>query len=170
VTLRSPADAYVRDGSFAGTNFGQAADLQVKNVTALGYSRESYLRFDLTGVGSADQITSAQVRVFGRKLDTIVSAVTVGLYAVSPQGWTEPGVTWDTRPAAGAAPLATTTLTGSAGAVRVFDVTAYLKQQKAAGATSVAFALRAASAGEGWVGFNSDEASANPPQLVVGQT
>ena len=167
VTLRSPADGYVRDGSHANTNFGQAGDLQVKNVTAPGWSREGYVRFDLTGVSSADQITSAQVRLFGRKLDTVASSVTVGLYAVTAQNWTESGLTWNTRPAAAATPVATKTLTSTTAAWHVFDVTGFLKQQKAAGAVSVAFALRAPTVSEGWAGFNSDEAPGNRPELLV---
>jgi rhamnogalacturonyl hydrolase YesR len=157
----------VRDGSHSGSNFAQAGDLQVKQVAAPGYTRESYLRFDLTGVGSADQISSAVVRLFGRKLDAVAPRVTVGLYPVSNAAWSEPGLTWNTRPAAGAAPVATVAISSTAGAVHTFDVSQYLKQQKAAGATAVAFALKATTAGEGWAGFNSDEAPSNRPALVV---
>jgi hypothetical protein len=48
-------------------------------------------------------------------------------------------------------------------------VTQDLRQQKAAGATVVGLALRAPSSGEGWAGFNSDEAPGNRPELVVAQ-
>src|SRR5206468_1961969 len=45
LTLVATADAYVRDGSYAAQNFGQGMSLEVKNVGAPGYSRESYLLF-----------------------------------------------------------------------------------------------------------------------------
>jgi hypothetical protein len=170
VTLRSPADAYVRDGSFANTNFGQAVEMQVKNVTAPGWSREAYLRFDLTGVASADRITSAFVRVFGRQLDQFETTVKVGIYPVSPAGWTESGLTWNNRPAPTAAPLMIGDVAGGSYSLYQFNVTEYLRQQKAAGATSVAFALRAPIVSEGWAGFVSDEASAQRPELHVEQT
>ena len=49
VTLRAPADAYVRDGSYAGTNFGGSAELVAKKSTNAGNSREVYIKFDTTG-------------------------------------------------------------------------------------------------------------------------
>jgi hypothetical protein len=166
VTLRSPADAYVRDGSHAGTNFGQTQDLQVKNVNAPGWSREAYLRFDLAGVPSADQINSAFVQVVGRQRDNVVSGVPVGLYAVSPAGWTESGLTWNNRPSPTGGPLMTANIiTGEL--TYLFNVTEYLRQQKAAGATAVAFALRATEVSEGWASFYSDEAGSNRPELVI---
>jgi hyaluronate lyase len=167
VTLRSPADAYVRDGSHSDTNFGQAGDLQVKTVSAPGWSRESYVRFDLAGVNFSEGIDSATLRLFGSKRDTIEPSVTVSVYGLADQGWTEPGLTWDTRPAAGAAPVASRVITSGTATYHEFDVTEYLRQQQAAGATSVAFALRAPTVSEGWAVFNSDEAASNRPELVV---
>jgi hypothetical protein len=66
--------------------------------------------------------------------------------------------------------VATRTVSGTTGTWYEFDVTNYLKQQKAAGATFVAFALRAPTVSEGWAGFNSDEAASNRPELLVAQT
>src|SRR5262249_22701789 len=43
------SDAAVRDGSHAGENFGAAPQLVVKNSIP-GYSWETFLRFDLTGL------------------------------------------------------------------------------------------------------------------------
>ncbi len=167
--LRAAADNHVRDGSHATTNFGSNTNMEVKWVGAPGYSRETYLRFDLTGVGPDSGITSATVRLFGRKLDTLVPSMTVGLHSVANPDWNESTLTWNTRPAAAASPLATRSIAGTAGAWYEFDITDFLKQQKAAGATSVAFAVRAQSISEGWAGFVSDEAAANRPELVVAQ-
>jgi rhamnogalacturonyl hydrolase YesR len=169
VVLRPPADGYVRDGTYAAQNFGQAAVLEVKKVSAPGYSRESYVRFDLSGVGAAADITSAKVRLFGRMLNTASPSMAVGLYPVASASWGEAALTWNTRPAAGATPAATVTVSGTAGKWYEFDVTSYLKQQKAAGAASVAFALKGPVVVDAWAGFSSDEAAANPPQLVVTQ-
>jgi hypothetical protein len=48
-----------------------------------------------------------------------------------------------------------------------YDVTAYLKQQKAAGAAAAGFALNATAFTTSWAAFASDQAMANRPELVV---
>ena len=66
VTLAPVADAYVRDGSYARTNFGSAAQLQLKQAGA-GWYREGVLRFDLSRVRT---VSSAKLRLF----DTLLEA------------------------------------------------------------------------------------------------
>ncbi|HTK78127.1 MAG TPA: DNRLRE domain-containing protein, partial [Gemmataceae bacterium] len=170
VTLADAADAHVRDGSYATQNFGQATTLEVKNSATSGYRRQSFVRFDLTGVGSADDITSAKVRLFGRMLSADAASLPVGIYSVADTTWSENAITSNTAPAAGASPLTTQTVDGTTGAWYEFDVTIYLKAQKAGGATAVAFALKSTITSEGYAGFNSDEAASNKPQLVVTST
>jgi endoglucanase len=171
VTVRAAADSHVRDGSYATTNFGTSQTMEVKRVNAPGYSRETYLRFDLTGVGAPSSITSARLRLFGRMLNTAAPSVQVGLFAVAPEEpqWSEAGLTWNNRPVSASFPLATATVSATTGQYYEFDLTTYLRDQKTAGATAAIFALKATAVGEGWAGFTSDEASANRPELVVGQ-
>jgi hypothetical protein len=57
--LSAVADAYVRNGSFAGTNLGTTADLVVK-TDALGWTQHSYVKFDLGGISGA--ITNVKLR------------------------------------------------------------------------------------------------------------
>ena len=126
------------------------------------------MRFDLTQVKSASQITSAKVRLFGR-LNTAGAGVNVGLFALTGGGWTENGVTWNNKPASSSTPLGPTRTVGStAWGWYDFDVTAYLKQRKAAGATSVDLAVKATNYTATHFAFASDEAIAsNRPALVV---
>ena len=133
LTLPSAADAYVQDGSSAGQNFGQTASMLVKNVGIAGFDRRSFVRFDLTGVAAADQITSAKVRLFGNLLNTAVTGMPVGLYSVANTTWSETALTWTNQPAAGATPIATKTVTGTTGAWYEFDVTNYLKRRRPPG-------------------------------------
>jgi hypothetical protein len=165
VSLRSPADAHVRDGTYAGTNFGTAAALEVRKSSIAGQQREAYLRFDLTTVPSAGRITSAVVRLYGKL--SAAGSVPVGLYPVASGTWTEGGVKWSAKPAAGATALGTKTVASTTAAWVEYDVTAYLKQQKAAGATTFNLALKATAYTTPWASFNSDEAAANRPALVV---
>src|SRR5262245_13779769 len=57
------ADAYVRDGSYANTNYGKVANLRVKTASS-NYNRWAYLRFDLGGVTGS--VTLVKLRLFGR--------------------------------------------------------------------------------------------------------
>ena len=52
VTRNAIADAYVRSGNDDDNNFGNVDQLIVKNAGG-NYGRESYLRFDLTGIGTS---------------------------------------------------------------------------------------------------------------------
>ena len=167
LTLSDAADAHVRDGTYAGQNFGQAATLEVKNSLTTSYRRRAFVRFSLSGIKSASAITSAKVRLFGKLLSADVASLPVGLYAVTNTTWTEGGLTWNTAPTTAATPLVTKTVSGTTGTWYEFDVMNYLKQQKAAGATAVTFVLKATLTSEGYAGFNSDEAASNRPQLVV---
>ena len=48
-------------------------------------------------------------------------------------------------------------------------MTSYLRQQRAAGAAAVSFALAGTAASQGYASLNSDEAAADGPKLVVTQ-
>jgi hypothetical protein len=160
-TLSAQADAYVRDGASAAQNFGTASELMVKTEAA-GWNRHSYLKFDLSSIGSS--ITSARLRLFG-SVDTS-EQVAVAAYGVSNTSWSESTLTWNNKPAAGTSALATVTVSGSADAWFEWDVTAYVKAEKAAGRNVVTLALIAPSTNSTPPSFDSREAS-NGPQLAV---
>jgi hypothetical protein len=160
--LRASADAHVRDGSFASTNYGAATSLEIKKSTT-GYNRESYLRFDLSSTGP---VGTAKLRLYGGLESATAPALTVAAYSVANTTWTEGGITWNNKPASGATLLASVPVSGAPG-WREWDVSSYVGQQKAAGATSVSFVLRATASSDPRVLLNSDEAASNRPQLVL---
>ncbi|MFC0182046.1 hypothetical protein ACFFJX_05550 [Pseudarcicella hirudinis] len=45
-SIQTSADSYVKDGSYAGTNYGTGTFLEVKK-DGVGYQREAYVKFDL---------------------------------------------------------------------------------------------------------------------------
>ncbi|NUT36878.1 MAG: polysaccharide lyase 8 family protein [Hamadaea sp.] len=123
-TLAPVADAYVRDGSYAATNYGADTSLVVKNDNA-GYARRSFLKFDLSGLAVAPR--RAVLWVYGETADSAGTHATVSAYAVADDSWTESGVTWNSQPALGAV-LAS----GPIGDVKDWiplDVTAYAQAQ-----------------------------------------
>ncbi|HSV14208.1 MAG TPA: DNRLRE domain-containing protein, partial [Tepidisphaeraceae bacterium] len=94
--LTPVADAYVRDGSSANTNFGSATDLETKKDSAAnsGNNRDGYLKFDLTSIATAP--AGATVRLMpiqvGAQLPETADFVTT-------DSWTESGITWNNKPA-----------------------------------------------------------------------
>ena len=94
------ADATVRGGASAGLNFGTTADLSVKNDTAAAQDndREAFLRFDLNG------LPGAPTNAFLRLLPTSVPGTfTHSVGPVTSDAWGETSISWNNKPAAGAA-------------------------------------------------------------------
>ncbi|MDQ3440409.1 MAG: DNRLRE domain-containing protein [Planctomycetota bacterium] len=167
VSLAPRFDAYVRDGSFAGQNFGSDGTLVVKKSANAGNSRESYIKWDLTDtpVGPGQVV---KLRVWGRLSDTTNDNLAVGLFAVSDTTWGETTLTWNNKPASAPTALATKTISGTTLKLYEFDVTTHVQNEKAAGRNGIGFALKRSATSDTQVWFNSDEAAANRPVLFVG--
>jgi hypothetical protein len=164
ITLGPTADAYVRDGSSASTNFGTATTLQTKNTTQAGNNRISFLKFSLASV--APDVTRAVLRIYGNRT-TVIDANTTGVRSVANNSWTETGVTWNNKPAIGTFNEGHSFPLGTTPQYWEYDITDYVRAQRAAGTTlSVALNMDAVIT-DGPDTFNSREASTNKPQLVV---
>ncbi len=96
------ADACVRDGAYSGSNFGSDAYLAVK-LGGAGFSRESYLKFNLAGIPGAVTDSTLQLTPLAASLPG-VQAVS----AVTNNSWIESALAWTNRPSSGPA-LATWT-------------------------------------------------------------
>jgi hypothetical protein len=163
--LAATDDAYVRDGSaYATTNFGQSGELQVKTGTLAGYRRESLLKFNLSGVTS---MSSVKLRLFGRLSDTSTSNIQTAVYKASSSAWTENGVTWNTKPGVSGSALGTFTVNDSTARWYELDITAWAQAEKASGRNVLAFVLRNLTNTGNYTVFNSSEAAANRPELLI---
>lgn len=156
------ADAFVRDGTHAATNFGTLTALEVKDSTVAGYSRRSYLRFNLAGIGS---VATATLRVYGRNSQDS-SVVPMKVFGTSTTAWSETGVTWSNAPAVNATPVGSVDVGPTAQYYSV-DVTSLVSAQVAAGATSVTVALATNLDEDRTISLNSRESTTNRPQLVI---
>jgi len=168
--LSPTADAYVRDGSSASTNFGTATTLQSQSSATTGDNRQSYLKFDLTTIAG---INKATVRLYGSLSDATGSNVPAGIYSVATTTWVESGsgsITWNNKPATGASPLSTTVITDNVPHWYEFDVTSYLQAEKAAGRNIVSLAVKNTAQSSPFASFNSREATSNQPQLLLWST
>jgi len=163
-TLSAIADAYVRDGSFASTNYGTASELVTK-TSAPGYQRVTYLKFDLTSIST---ITNAKLRLFGKLSASTTGGIATGVYAASATpAWTESSLTWNARPLPTGSALATRTISDTTARWYEWDLTSYLKQQKALGKSSVTLILKNPASTANYCTFNSRQAASNGPQLVI---
>jgi O-glycosyl hydrolase len=160
-TIPITTAAYVRGGASANTNFGAAADLVVKRSGSAGNVRETYLQFDLSAVST---ITTAKLRLFGGL--TTSGSVQVNVYSAG-NGWSEGGITYNSRPSTGTGVLTSKTLTSATKAWHEFDLTTYLKSEKAAGRNVVAIAIKAPNITDPQALFNSDDAASNRPEVVI---
>jgi autotransporter-associated beta strand protein len=97
IILNPVADTYVMGGVNASTNFGTASTLVTKDDTSADFDRETFLRWDLSGVSG--KIVDAKVRLAG---------VTTGQTGnescatfVSSDTWGETTVNYTDKPASG---------------------------------------------------------------------
>ncbi|WP_018611218.1 DUF7594 domain-containing protein [Segetibacter koreensis] len=160
-TLSPVADAFVRNGSYASTNYGSDTSLIVKSATSSGYSRSSYLKFSLN---TLTNISSAKIRIYGRNTDN-TSSITISAYSIDNDSWSESTISYNNAPATTSAALSSAGVTDQ-GKYYEFDVTNYVKAQFA-GDKIVSFLIKDASTQNKNIVFNSKENLNNTPQLVV---
>jgi glucose/arabinose dehydrogenase len=171
VIIRNPAaDAYVRSGTSASTNFGTATVLEAKHTNTTTTKRNAFLRFSLSGVAAT--VTSAKLRLYG---NAVTSAKATSVHSVADVTWIESGtggITWNypTTDAGGPAtspnPLSTQTV-GTTATFTEWDVTAYVQQQRTAGATAVTLGVKSGVlSDEGPSTFHSREGT-NKPLLII---
>jgi hypothetical protein len=154
------ADAYVREGT-PNTNFGAETTLQVKDQPGSGNTRKAFLRFDLAGVTA---VGTAKLRLFGRRE---TGSTQEAAFGVSDNTWTEAGITWNNRPSIGTKQDGNVTITTTARYYE-FDVTGFVRAQKAAGSNLVSLAvLPETQTTDSPDTFNSREATSNRPLLVI---
>ena len=96
IELVAIEDAYVRDGTYADTNF-PSGNLVVKKDGA-GYARESYIKFNLASLPA--QLDSVHLRLWVNNTNTTVTNTSWEFYTLNDDGWQETGITWNTKPAA----------------------------------------------------------------------
>lgn len=161
--IRSHGDGYVRDGSSSGQNFGKGNTLQVKSGTAgSGNNLQTYLKFDLSSMVFIDR---AYLKLHGWLSSNAANGVGVSVYGAN-NNWTESTLNFNNKPGTKTGPLASVTMYSTNGFDQYFDVTNYLRAEKAAGRNTVTLVIRANSATNQHANFASRE-NDNGPQLVV---
>lgn len=159
------ADAFVRNGTYANTNYGSNDSLNVKAVPSpTGLTRNAYLKFPLSGFG---KIKKAKLRIFGSNT-TDATDVGVPVFGVSNDSWTENGITWNNAPAALLGKLSIDTVTNQ-NAYYEWDVTDFVQTQFSSDKTA-SFVIKDSTNKNKLLVFNSRENTNNPPQLLIDYT
>jgi len=160
--LGDTADAYINNGSDAGNNYGANSYVPVENG-ATGYTREAYLKFDVSGVSGA--VTKATVSLVPI---TVTGTDVNAAYLVTDNSWTGTGITWDNAPAFSTTQLATWSISpSSVGFPILFDVTSSAASaQNSGGLLSIGIDAPSAS---NYVAYGSRRNStvAYQPMLIV---
>ena len=135
----------------------------VKRAVLPGNNHVSYLRFSLADVPA--NVSGAKLRLYGRRL--AANPVTDSAFAVVDSSWTERGLTWRNRPALGARQGTGQRVPSTPGYVE-WDVTEFVRSQKAAGRSAVSLAVRMDAVVSNTLDtFNSREAASNWPQVAI---
>ncbi|OAM88932.1 hypothetical protein AW736_09110 [Termitidicoccus mucosus] len=152
--LSPVADTYVKNGGSAGSNYGTLPSMEVKYDSTLnsGLTRESFLRFDVSGLASA---LNAQLRLVPVAADNLNPVINYEF--VSDDSWLETGLNWNNQVSGSGEILATST-TCIAGDPIVFDVTNRFRIE-AAGDGSLSLRISAPAPGGRWVSFATRENS-----------
>lgn len=157
------ADAYVRGGVYANTNYGSSATLDIKNDSNLDYARKAYLKFNFSDF-SGNNISAAKLRVYVYSSGTDPIR-TIRCYGTNDESWSETGITWNNAPAAGGY-ITGTSVSTTASVWQEYDVTSYVKNH--INDKIVSFVLEGESSSQGAnVSYNSKEATQRKPVLIL---
>src|SRR6266542_2426362 len=156
------ADAHVRDGASANTNFGTNTVMELQTSSTTGNNRDVYFKFDISN--APVPLGTAKLRVFA-SLSGSGSVITTA-YSVSDTNWTESGITWNNKPALGSA-LTNQTFNVKTGASYDIDVSAFIRSEQNAGRGTITLALHCTNNTTLLASINSKENASNKPQLIL---
>lgn len=158
-------DAYVRDGTYAATNYGTAATIDVKGDPDAGYNRKGFVSFDLTG-RSGSSVASALLKVY---CNAASASTPVEIYGLTgSDAWIESGtgsITWNNQPSSTGAVLVGTINVSAAGWYTI-DATSYVNS-RISGDQKMTFKMQVENNNGVSISFNSKENTSNKPVLTV---
>jgi uncharacterized delta-60 repeat protein len=164
--LTPTADAYVQDGSTAGTNFGTSKDLLIKSSSTAGTNRWTYLKFSLANISS---ISAADLVMDGSLNNNNANNISTQVFAVSSNNWTETGITWNNKPAATGNPLGRAIVVDTNDASYQLDLTDFFRAQLLAGNKTVSLVFKNPDNSAPYIDFHSREVGKGngAPDLII---
>lgn len=157
-TATASDDAYVRSDSYAGTNFGADVTLASKGSAIAGYSRRTFLKFDVSGLDpDAERIEL----VLGASQGPSPRDTQLSIRNVPNDSWSENTITWNNQPAYG--DLANSRYYAATDVGIVVDVTNIVKAE-INGDGIASFRISSAT-DDAYTTFNSKESTGTAPYL-----
>lgn len=158
------ADAAVRSGSFANTNYGTNTTMETSNATG-NASYQTYLRFNISTI-PVDAV-SVVLRLYGGISNANIPSAQIQLFNVpASTSWQENTITDANKPAAETTVIASANIAGTIKKVYDWDVTQFINSLRVSGITTVTFVVKSATpTPTSYVAFNSKENTAYQPQL-----
>lgn len=160
-TYGAEADAYVRNGTFAAENYGDADLLLVKDGSS-DYYRRSSLRFNIAGIG-ATSATRATLKLYVGGLPNGAPA-TATVLAQYTDSWDETTINFNTPLSLG--PQQASAPISGVGWVS-FDVTSFVSAELASGRSVISLLVRDDSGANKMIEFHSRENMTNRPVLEI---
>ncbi len=167
-------DAYVQnaryDTSFKNKTYGTLDPqfLVSKVLLPEGNNRNTFITFDISDY--KDSILTAKLKLYGYIEETDTdkkSSIAVGVYT-SSTNWTENTITWTNQPAISSVALDTTVVNGYTYNTYYWDVTNYIKSERAAGRTKITLVIKNIEQSFPRIYFNSKEnINGNGPKLEI---
>jgi hypothetical protein len=161
VDLAPVGDTYVRDGSYASTNYGTATEMQVRSGTT-GFTRQGFINFDVSAYSS---VTSARLQLYVAQSGTSED-LTLEVRAVSNTAWNENTLTWNNKPSMGQV-LGSIVASGTGYVLYEFDVTDYVRDELIANNAAVSFGLFNPSSASPYIKVATSNAATNKPVLRI---
>jgi PKD repeat protein len=157
--LRPSDDTYVRDGPFAGQNYGRETVLIAK-AASTGFNRQAFVGFDIASLRGGPAVRSARLRLY-----STYTAADLQLCVVRDPSWREGTLTWNSKPRVESAPLARFATT--AGTTVELDVTAHVQGELAGTSPRLSFAILATRGGADGPVFASREGDASRAAVLI---
>ncbi|BBH21831.1 hypothetical protein Back11_31760 [Paenibacillus baekrokdamisoli] len=136
VELAPIADSFVRNGTYATTNYGSSNILPIANGST-DYARQAFLKFDISSI--IGKIESANLIVYGATTDSKGNDSSIAAYSVLDNNWIENKVNWNNKPQINAL-LQEVRFEGNH-QWRNFNVTSFVKTQSESNNKNFSFAL-----------------------------
>lgn len=127
-------DTYVQNGASSSLNFGSETSMVFKATNEENYGRVAYVKLDISSVDRG--FLKAYFRIYAFSGES--GEVTVNLYELDPESWSEMDITYDTQPQKGSEVASIGTTFGS---YISFDITDYVREKTDAGEGQISFAL-----------------------------
>ena len=156
LNLAATHDSHTNESDANATHNSSVAN--IARYHSSGFSRNTYITFDQTGVGT-NNVDSATLRLYGETSGDLDIAV----FASSSTSWDETTLTYNNAPEWEVGPIAVTRFSGTQ-EYHEFDVSefAYLM-----GDGPISFVIRPTPAEQWTLNTNSGENGTNPPELIV---